>query len=123
MGGELVVEVLATSTWKIVDAPLGLSYDPALLRFLDASQGDFLSRDGAGAVFLANGQSHPGDVALGIGRTNRAHGVSGEGTLCRVRFVATAPGEALLQIHGAMAWGEAGVSLTVESAPLRVTIR
>jgi hypothetical protein len=119
----LVIEVQARASSRVVDAPFILAYDAERMRFLGAEQGDFLARDGASLVFLANGQSHAGEVSVGIGRTDRRRGISGEGTLCRVRFVATAPGEVSFQIRHAMAWGEAGASLPVQSNSVMVPIR
>jgi hypothetical protein len=123
VGDELVVEIQARTSSRVVDAPLTLAYDPALLRFLDAGRGEFLARDGTSLVFLANGHSRSGEVALGIGRTDRIHGISGEGTLCSVRFIASAPGEATFEFRQAMAWGEAGASLSVETNSIMVRVR
>jgi len=123
VGSSLVVEVSASTAARVVDTPITLAYDPALLGFLDASQGHFLDRDGSSAIFLANGTSQPGRVLIGLGRADRAHGVSGSGVLCRVRFLALASGEATLRLEQAMAWGESGVSLPTQSNSILFSIR
>jgi hypothetical protein len=98
-------------------------YDPAQLRFIEASEGDYMNRDGGGTVFLVNGRSRPGDVVIGIGRSDRSRGVTGRGTLCRVRFEALAPGTARLSIGPAMAWAVDGSLLPVATngAEIRVS--
>ena len=113
VGGIVTVEVVLATATRIVDAPLHLAYDPTALRFLDASAGDFLSQDGGSLVFLANGTSRIGEVVIGIGRTDRSRGMSGSGTLCRVRFIGISAGAAAVRIGQAMAWTERGASLEV----------
>ena len=109
----MTITVRATSASGVVDAPLHLTYDPALLRFADASEGDYLKGDGTGTVFLVNGLSRPGDVVIGIGRSNRSVGATGSGTLCRVRFEVIGRGATRVLIGEAMAWGDDGALLAV----------
>ena len=123
VGEILIAEVIAASPVRVVDAPFTLEYNPSLLRFLDASQGEFLTQSGGSVVFLANGEARPGQVNIGIGRSDRSRGVAGEGTLCRVRFMALATGAASLQIRQAMAWGERGAVIRVESNSVVVAVR
>ena len=122
--GDLVgIDVMVASAAPVVDAPLHLLYDPAVLRFFDAAEGDFLKQDGAALVFLVNGLSRAGDVALGIGRTDRARGAAGGGRLCRVRFVALAPGVSAIRVGSAMAWGEDGAVLPISAGSSSITVR
>ena len=118
-----MIEIVATSSARIVDAPLHVAYDSEVLRFLDASAGGFLSLDGGQLVFLANGHTRPGDVAIGIGRTNRTLGLEGTGTLCRLRFVALAAGATTIGISRAMAWTDTGRLLPVRLASLELHLR
>jgi len=121
--GEVVtIEVVASSPARVVEAPFHLAYDPTLLRFLDASAGDFLSQDAGGIIFLANGQTRAGDVVIGIGRTNRSRGVTGRGTLCRVRFLGAAPGAAIVRIPQAMAWADSRAALPVLSETAHIDV-
>ena len=119
----MTVEIAVASSTGVVDAPLHLVYDPALLRYLAATEGEYMKRDGGGTVFLANGESRPGDVTIGIGRTDRSRGASGSGTLCRVQFVALAPGTATLTIGPAMAWAVDGslLPVTIHAVDIRIT--
>ena len=119
---SVTVEVAAVSTAGVVDAPLHLVYDQARLRFLEASEGDYMNRDGGATVFLVNGHSRPGDVVIGIGRSDRSSGALGRGTLCRVRFEALAPGTATLSIGPAMAWAVDGSLLPVATNTAEIRI-
>jgi hypothetical protein len=122
IGEILTVEIAATATGGVVDAPLHLLYDPAQLRFLEASEGDYMKQDGVATVFLVNGQSRPGDVLIGVGRTDRSRGAVGSGTLCRVRFKVLSAGTARLAIGSAMAWAIDGSLLPVTSGDAEIQI-
>jgi hypothetical protein len=119
---SITVEIAAASTAGVVDAPLHLLYDPERLRFLGASEGDYLRRDGGATVFLANGLSRPGDVIIGIGRTDRSRGARGSGILCRVRFEVLASGTARLAIGPAMAWSVDGSLLPVTTSAAEIQV-
>jgi len=118
----VTITILAASNSGVVDAPLHLIYDPARLRFVDASEGDYLSRDGTGTVFLVNGLSRPGDVVIGAGRSHRSVGATGSGTLCRVRFEVLARGAARVSIGEAMAWGDDGALLAVTGGSIDLSV-
>ncbi len=116
------VEIEAASSVGVVDAPLHLLYDPAQLRFLDASEGNYMSGDGAATVFLVNAQSRPGDVLIGIGRSDRSRGAGGSGTLCTLRFVVLATGTVRVAIGRAMAWAVDGSLLPVTTGAAEIKI-
>ncbi len=118
----MTVTVLAASASRVVDAPLHLIYDPERLRFADASEGDFLGRDGTGTVFLVNGHSRPGDVVVGIGRSNRSSGATGSGVLCRIRFEVLARGVTRVTVGDAMAWGDDGAPLAVSGGSIDLSV-
>ena len=122
VGESVTVEIAATATGGVVDAPMHLVYDPAQLRFLEASEGDYMKKDGGATVFLVNGQSRPGDVLIGVGRTDRSRGAVGSGTLCRVRFEARSAGTARLAIGSAMAWAVDGSLLPVTSGAAEIQV-
>ena len=118
----MTVEIGAAASTGVVDAPLHLLYDPARLRFVAATEGDFMNRNGVSTVFLVNGQSRPGDVVIGIGRTGRSHGAGGRGILCLVRFKVLASGAARVAIGSAMAWGVGGSLLPVSTEAAEIQV-
>jgi len=121
-GGVVTVDVLAMSNVAVVDAPLHLSFDPAVLEFVDGVPGDFLTQGGSSVVFFADGRSRPGDVAVAAGRVDRAQGAAGSGLLCRVRFRGVGAGSTSLAVSQAKAWGTRGEELAVASAGTRVSV-
>jgi len=122
--GEVVtVDVIAQSSTAVIDAPLHLTFDPNVVEFVDGAPGDFLTQGGSSVVFLADGRSVPGDVALAVGRITREQGASGSGLLCRVRFRGVRAGSSPVLVGQAKAWGAAGEQLTVLSAGTAVAVR
>ena len=122
--GEVVtVDVLAASSAAVIDAPLHLTFDPAIVEFVDAAPGDFLTQGGSSVVFLADGRSRPGDVAIAVGRVTREHGASGSGLLCRVRFRGVGAGASPVLVAQAKAWDSTGAVLVVRSTGTAVAVR
>jgi len=122
-GEVVVVDVVAASEVAILDAPLHLRFDPSILEFVDASAGGFLTGDGSSVVFLVNADSRPGEISIGIGRTDRGAGASGDGVLCRIRLMARAAGVSPLRIERAMAWAADGQSVSVVSAGSAIEVQ
>jgi hypothetical protein len=122
-GGIASVDVMASSSSSVVDAPLHLTYDPNVVEFVDGAVGDFLTQGGSSVVFLADGVSRPGDVAIAAGRVDREQGASGSGLLCRIRFRGLRPGSTSVLVGRAKAWGSRGEVLTVLSTGTAVAVR
>jgi hypothetical protein len=121
-GALVTVDVMAASCAAVVDAPLHLSFDPAVVAFVDGSPGDFLTQGGSSIVFFADGRSRPGDVAVAAGRVERGQGASGSGLLCRVRFRGVAAGTTSLVVGQAKAWGARGEELDVAAVGTQVAV-
>ena len=122
-GAILTVDVMASSSTAVVDAPLHLTFDPSVLEFVDGAPGDFLSQGGSSIVFIADGQTRPGDVALAAGRVERERGASGAGLLCRVRFRGIGAGTTSVLVGDATVWGTRGEALTVHADGIDVVVR
>ena len=122
-GAIVTVDVMASSSSSVVDAPLHLTFDPNVLAFVDGAPGDFLTQGGSSMVFLADGSSRPGDVAIAAGRVERDHGASGAGLLCRVRFRGIGAGTTPVLVGEAKAWGTRGEALTVLAGRTDVVVR
>ena len=121
-GAIVTVDVMASSSTAVVDAPLHLSFDPNVLGFVDGAPGDFLTQGGSSVVFLADGRSRPGDVAIATGRVERERGARGAGLLCRVRFRGIGSGTTPVLVGQAKAWGTRGEELTVLGGGTNVAV-
>jgi len=121
-GGIMTVDVMASSSTAVVDAPLHLTFDPNVVEFVDGATGDFLTQGGSSVVFLADGRSRPGDVAIATGRVERENGARGAGLLCRVRFRGIGSGTTPVLVGQAKAWGTRGEELTVLGGGTNVAV-
>jgi hypothetical protein len=121
-GAIMAVDVMASSSSAVVDAPLHLTFDPNVLEFVDGAPGDFLTQGGSSVVFLADGESRQGDVAVAAGRVEREHGASGAGLLCRVRFRGVRAGATPVLVGDAKVWGVRGEELTVLAGGTNVVV-
>jgi hypothetical protein len=92
------------------------------MEFVDGATGDFLTQGGSSVVFLADGHSRPGEVAIAAGRVERENGARGAGLLCRVRFRGIGPGTTPVVVGQAKAWGTHGEELTVSGAGTNVVV-
>ena len=121
-GGITTVDVMASSSTAVVYAPLHLTFDPNVVEFIDGATGDFLTQGGSSVVFLADGRSRPGDVAIATGRVERENGARGAGLLCRVRFRGISSGTTPVLVGQAKAWGTRGEELTVLRGGTNVSV-
>ncbi|MGH9867897.1 MAG: cohesin domain-containing protein [Candidatus Polarisedimenticolia bacterium] len=76
----------------VAHAPLRLSFDPQVLEFVEAAEGDLLASDGGATRFQASEAGAPGLVDIALSRVRAGNGIHGSGTLCTVTFRARAAG-------------------------------
>jgi general secretion pathway protein D len=94
MNEQFNVEVVGSNMANLYNAPFVLSYDPAFLDYMGASEGSLLKSDGKPTVFQATGVKNSGQVAVNLARTGNDSGMNGTGTLVTVIFKAKKPGAA-----------------------------
>jgi hypothetical protein len=92
--------VVVENAQAVAHAPLRLSFDPGVLAFVEAGEGDFLSPDGAGLQFLASEADTPGLVDIALSRLGAGAGITGSGTLCTVTFRIVGNGMSSIAMSG-----------------------
>jgi len=92
-GDTVSFPIMVDGAQGIAHAPVRVQYDPAVLEFVGAQEGPFLSTDGAGTEFIAQPTAIPGEVQIALSRMPPARGISGSGTLCTLTFVAREAGD------------------------------
>ncbi len=91
-GGQVKVDINASSPEMLTVAMVRVAYNPAELTLVSAEKGDMLARGGSSV--LLNTIERDGVVEVCMGRLNReAPGVTGEGTLATLTFQVVAPPE------------------------------
>src|SRR3989454_8191488 len=113
VGEEIRLDVLVTNIEDLAEGTLTISYDPKVLEFRQAFEGEFLKREGAASVTTAANPA-TGTVAVRLMRAEGAKGVSGTGVLATLAFVAKEPGASPVAIQTSQL-------LSAAKAPLSAT--
>jgi general secretion pathway protein D len=122
-GNTFAVNLLISGAQNVYSVPVQLNYDPKMLQLVNVSNGGFLSQDGQ-----AVGLVHREDEALGQSqitatRPPGAGGVSGQGSVVTLTFMAKADGQTPLTITRGGARDPGLQAITVNGAQAAVTIQ
>jgi len=98
VGQEVTVDVTGEELDSVFEAPLEVIYNPKLLEFESATEGNMLNVDGAPTVFEATADPNVGLITTKYTRLGRVGPVSGNGTLFSIKFKCIAAGIANLVI-------------------------
>lgn len=119
VGDSLCVNVDITDAAGLYSAAFDMTYDPAVLAYQSATEGNFLNAD-TGATFfeasLLNNDPASGIVVVGVSRVADIGAVSGSGTLATVCFNVTGGGGTNISVgidNGYFEGTESGVSIDV----------
>ena len=98
VGQQANVDLLVSDAEGLVESTLTVTYDPKVLEFRQAQEGEFLKRDGI-ATMSVEANPVAGTVIVQMKRADGTHGVSGSGTLATLAFSGRAPGVSLLGVQ------------------------
>ena len=97
-GSTFTVSVQLNGAQNAYSVPFQISYDPKLLQVLNVSNGAFLSQDGQAVALVHRDDDSTGTLQITATRPPGASGISGQGTVVTVTFMAKAPGQSTLAI-------------------------
>jgi general secretion pathway protein D len=101
IGEQVIVQVRVANATNVGSIPFHLRYNQAALEYTSqASEGDFLNRDGASTVFVPTAVG-PGEIVVGASRVSSPAGANGAGILGTFTFIARAAGPANFTFTGA----------------------
>ncbi len=120
-GSTFTVNVLLNGAQNVHTVPLQLSYDPKLLQVVNVSNGSLLSQDGQ--IVTVTHREDEGTLQITAMRPPGATGVSGQGTVVTLTFMAKAAGQGSLTIARGGARDPAMQALPVDGATATVTIQ
>ena len=121
VGSSFAVNVLLNGGQNIFQVPMQISYDPNLLQVANVSNGTFLSQDGQ--IVTVTHRENDGNIQVTATRPPGASGVSGQGAVVTLTFVAKAQGQASLTIAKGGARDPAMQALPVNGASAAITIQ
>jgi general secretion pathway protein D len=121
VGSTFTVNVLLSGAQNVYSVPLQLSYDPKLLQVVNVSNGTLLSQDGQ--IVTVTHREDDGTMQITATRPPGATGVSGQGPVVTLTFMAKAAGQGSLTIARGGARDPAMQALPVNGATATVTIQ
>ncbi|HZP17566.1 MAG TPA: cohesin domain-containing protein [Terriglobales bacterium] len=122
-GSTFTVNVLLNGAQNVYSVPIQLSYDPKLLQVVNVSNGTLLSQDGQPVAVVHRDDDTSGTLQVTATRPPGANGVSGQGPVVTLTFLAKAPGQGSLTIARGGARDPAMQALPVNGATATVTIQ
>lgn len=97
-GTTFAVNVVLSGVQNAHSVPVQIGYDPKVLQVVNVSNGSFLSQDGQAVAVVHRDDDAEGVLQVTATRPPGATGVSGQGTVVTLTFMAKAPGQSFLTI-------------------------
>ena len=122
-GSTFTVNVLVSGGQNVYSVPVQLSYDPNQLAVVNVSNGGFLSQDGQAVALVHRDDPATGTLQITATRPPGAGGVSGQGAVVTLTFMAKAPGQSALIITRGGARDPAMQPIAMNGAQAAITIQ
>jgi general secretion pathway protein D len=97
-GSNFTLNVTLTNAKDVAAVPVQITYDPRVLQFVSISNGDFLAKDGQAVALVHRDDPSSGKLQVTAQRPPGLGGVSGEGTVFSLVFMAKAKGNSAVAI-------------------------
>src|SRR6266566_1214783 len=123
VGATFAVNVLLTGAQNVYSVPLQVSYDPKILQVVNISNGGFLSQDGQAVARVHRDDDQGGALQITATRPPGSGGVSGQGAVVTLTFLAKASGQSQLTISRGGARDPAMQALPVAGGVATVNVR
>jgi len=122
-GSTFTVNILISGGQNVYSVPLQLNYDPSKLQLMNVSNGSFLSQDGQTVALVHREDETTGTLQITATRPPNSGGVSGQGSVVTLTFMAKAPGQSPLTITRGGARDPSMQPILVNGAQAVVTIQ
>ena len=122
-GDTFPVNLLISGAQNVYSVPVQLNYNPSLLQLVNVSNGSFLSQDGQVVTLVHREDESLGQSQITVSRPSGAGGVSGQGSVVTITFVAKASGQTPLTITRGGARDPGLQPITVNGAQASVTVQ
>jgi general secretion pathway protein D len=123
VGQQFSLDIMISNVNDLANAPFVLTYDPALVEFVEISEGTIMKKDGKPITFSSVFNTVAGSVAVMSGRTGGSGGVSGSGKLATASFRAISRGSASFAFKSSAFKTSNGTALNVLPFSTAVDIR
>jgi len=122
-GNTFAVNLLISGAQNVYSVPVQMYYDPARMQLLNVSNGSFLSQDGQTVALVHREDETTGTLTVTATRPPGAGGVSGQGTVITLTFMAKTAGQTPLTITRGGARDPGLQSIVVNGAQASVTVQ
>jgi general secretion pathway protein D len=122
-GSTFTVNVMLSGGQNVYSVPVQLSYDPNLVQVINVSNGGFLSQDGQAVALVHRDDPVTGTLQVTATRPPGAGGVSGQGAVLTLTFMAKGAGQSALTITRGGARDPAMQPIGVSGAQAAITIQ
>jgi general secretion pathway protein D len=122
-GSTFAVNVLLTGVQNVYSVPLQVSYDPKVLQVVNVSNGGFLSQDGQAVALVHRNDETSGALQITATRPPGSGGVSGQGAVVTLTFLAKGNGQSTLTISKGGARDPAMQAVPVAGTVATVTVQ
>ena len=122
-GSTFAVNILLRGAQNVYSVPLQVSYDPKVLQVMNVSNGGLLSQDGQPVALVHRDDDSTGALQITATRPPGAVGISGQGTVVTLTFMAKASGQSTLAISKGGARDPAMQAMPVAGAVATVTVQ
>ena len=122
VGSTIAVNVAIAGGQNVYSVPVQIGYDPKTLSLVNVSNGNFLSRDGQVVALVHRDDPMTVQVQITATRPPGAPGVSGEGQVFTLTFMAKAPGASQLSIHQAVLRDAAQQKIAATGSQAMITV-
>ncbi len=122
-GNTFAVNLLISGAQNVYSVPVQLNYDPKMLQLVNVSNGGFLSQDGQAVALVHREDEALGQSQITATRPPGAGGVSGQGAVVTITFMAKTDGQTPLTITRGGARDPGLQAITVNGAQASVTVQ
>lgn len=122
-GKTFTVNLLLSSQQQMHSFSVQLQYDPKVLQLANISNGGFLSSDGQAVAIVHRDDAAGGKLQITGTRPPGSGGVSGNGSVFTLTFVAKAPGQTTIAPIGLFPRDEAGTPIMMSAGQATVSIQ
>jgi len=122
-GSTFAVNVLLRGAQNVYSVPLQVSYDPKVLQVVNVSNGGLLSQDGQVVGIVHRDDDSTGTLQISATRPPGANGISGQGAVVTLTFLAKGSGQSALTISKGGARDPAMHPMTVAGAVATITVQ
>ncbi|MGE0406897.1 MAG: cohesin domain-containing protein, partial [Candidatus Korobacteraceae bacterium] len=121
-GSTFALNVSLSNAQNIHSVPLTVNYDPKLLQLVNVSNGGFLGKDGQ-PVALVHREDPAGTLQLTASRPPGSGGITGQGSVFTLTFVAKSSGQTTVSITRAGARDAAMQAIVATGSQAMVTVK